>query len=90
VIRSVSLSVHMVAAAADALCNLETDKDCFCTCPRILPLTCKAFDFLRCNPRVSRRGGSGPSRPSGMPQDYTWMKAGEAACSEGGGSVPDM
>jgi len=89
VIRSVSLFIHMVAAAVDALCELETDKDCFGTCPRIVLSTCKAFEFWLCNPRVSGRGGSGPDRPSCMPRESTWITAWEAACSEGGGSVPD-
>jgi len=39
---------------------------------------------------VSGRGGSGPGRLSGMPQECTWITAREEACSEGGGSVPDI
>jgi len=52
--------------------------------------TCKAFDFWLCNPRVSRRGGSGPGRPSGMPRECTWITARVEACSEGGCGVPDI
>jgi len=69
-IRSMSLFVHMVAAAVDALCAGE------------LPPTCKAFDFWLCNPRVSGRGGSGPGRQSGMPQECTGITAREVARSE--------
>jgi hypothetical protein len=53
VMCSVSIFVHLVAAAVDALCELATDRDCFGTCPRILGSTCKAFDYSLCNPRVS-------------------------------------
>ena len=90
VIRSVSIFVHMVAAAVDALCELGTDRDCFGTCPRNVPTTCKAFDLWLCNPRVGGRGGSGPGRPSGMPRECTSITAKEEACSEGGGGVPDI
>ena len=74
----------------DALCELETDRDCFGTSPRILASTCKAFEFWLCNPTVSGRGGSGPGRPSGMPRECTWITDREEACSEGGGGVPDI
>jgi len=68
----------------DALCELETDRDCCGTSPRILASTCKAFDFWLCNPRVSGRGGSGPGRPSGMPWECTWITAREETRSKGG------
>jgi len=67
----------------DALCELETDWNCCGTNPRILASTCKAFDFWLCNPRVSRRGGSGLGRPSDMPQECTWITATEETSSEG-------
>ena len=83
-IRLMSLFVHMVAAAVDTLCELESDRSYLGTRPGILASTCKAFDFWLCNPSVSGRGGSGPCRPSGMPRECTWITAREEACSEGG------
>jgi hypothetical protein len=79
----------MAAAAVDVLCELVTDRDCFATCPKILPSTCKAFNFWLCNHRVSGRGGSGPGRPSGMPRECPWITPREVY-SEGGGGVPDI
>jgi len=55
-----------------------------------LASTSKAFNFWLCNARVSGRGGTGPGRPSGMPREYTCIKAREAACSEGGSGIPDL
>jgi len=60
------------------------------TRPGILASTCKLFDVWLCNRRVSGRGGSGPGRPSRIPQQCTCIMAREEACSEGGGSVPDI
>jgi len=37
--------------------------------------TCKALDFWICNPRLSGRGRNGPGRPSGIPQECTWITA---------------
>ena len=74
----------------DALCELETDRDCFGTCPRILGSTSKAFDFSLCNPRVSGRRRSGPGKPSGMPRECTRIMPLKEACSRGGGGVPDI
>jgi len=90
VIRSVSLFVHLVAAAVDALRELGAERDSFGTGPTVLPSTCKAFDLWICHPRVSGRGGSGPGRPSGIPRQCTWIMAREEACSEGGSSIPDI
>jgi len=84
VICLVSLFVHMVAAAVDTLCQLETNRSCLGTRPGILTSTCKAFNFWLFNPRVSRRGRSGPGRPSGMPRECTWTTATEEVRSEGG------
>ena len=53
-------------------------------------LTCKAFNFWLCNPRVSGRGGSGPGRPSAIPRECTWITAMEETCSKGGGVVLDI
>ena len=39
---------------------------------------------------MSGRGGSGQGRPSGMPQECTWITASEGSCSEGGGGVADI
>jgi len=78
VIRSVSLFVHMVAAAVDALWAEK------------LTSSCQAFDFWLCNPRVSRRGRSEPGRPSGMPQECTWSTARVEECSVAGGGVRDI
>ena len=52
--------------------------------------TCKEFDFWLCNPRVSRRGGSGLGRPSALPLECTWITAKEETCFEGGGGIPDI
>ena len=90
VIRLMSLFLHMVAAAVDTPCELETDSSCLVTRPGFLTSTCKAFDVWLRNPRVSGRGGSGPGRPSGIPRECTWITAREEACCEGGGGVPDI
>jgi len=66
-IYSVSLVVHLIAAKVDAMCQLETERDCFGTIPRILVSTCKAFGFWNCILTVSGTGGSAPGMPSGMP-----------------------
>ena len=50
---------------------------CLGTRLKILALTCKAIDIWLSKPRVTRRGASGPGRPSGMPQEYTWITARE-------------
>ena len=53
-------------------------------------VTCKAFVFWLCNPRLSGSGGSGPGRLSVMPLQCTCITAREEACSEGGGGFPDI
>jgi len=83
-------SYNIVAAVVDTPCELEIDRSCLGTRPGFLASTCKAIDFWLCNPRVSGRGGSGPGKPSGMPQECTWITARGETCSEGGGSVPDI
>ena len=75
VIRSVSVFVHIVAAAVDALRKLETDRDCIGTSPRILASTWNTFDYWLCNPSVSGRGDSGRGRPPGMPREYNCITA---------------
>jgi len=84
VIRSMSVFVHMVAAAVDTPCELENDRSRLGTSPGILVSTCKAFDFWLCNPWVSGRGVSGPGRPSGMPRECTLITARVEARSKGG------
>ena len=79
-----------MTAVVDAQCELEFESECLGTTPLISGLTCKAFDFCLCNPKVSGRGGSGPGRPSGMPWECSWIMAREEACSEGGGADPDI
>jgi len=75
VIRSVSLFVHMGAAAVDTLSAGEFTS------------TCTAYDFCLCNPSVSGGGGSGQGRPSGMPRKCTWITARAGAYREGCGGV---
>jgi hypothetical protein len=62
VIGSMSLLVHMAAAAVDPLCELETDGRQLGTRSEILVSTCKEFNFRLCNSRMSRSGGSGLGR----------------------------
>jgi len=58
--------------------------------PRILWLTCKAFDVWLYNPMVSGRGGSGSGRPSGIAWECTWITAREERWSKGGSGDPDI
>jgi len=51
VIRLVSLFVHMLSAAVDTLCELESDSNYHGARPGILASTCKSFRLLALQPQ---------------------------------------
>jgi len=83
VIHWVKLFIELSAATRDTQCQLETDRSCLGTRPGFVVSTCKAYNIWLCNCRVSRPGGSGPGRPSGMTKEGSSIMAREESNSEG-------